>query len=76
MNITVYGGAEVTFVSYYYISFEPKTVNIINYRLETDGVGAAIGCFYSINTCNPLPPTTAVSTTGLQTGKTAVLSYT
>jgi hypothetical protein len=78
INITVYGGAEVTYVSYFYISFEPATLNIINYRLETDGVNSAMGCYFSINTCNPVLPATLSpgSNTTFSTGKTAVLSYT
>lgn len=76
MNVTVYGSAELTFLSYFYISYETKTVNIWNYRLATDGVNA-IGCYYSVNTCNPIPPITLSpgSNSSLQTGKTAVMSY-
>jgi hypothetical protein len=77
MTITVYGGAELNSLSYYYISFEPNTLNIMGYRLSTYGVnpGTKLGCYYSSpNTdCNS---GNALSDTALSTDKTGVMSYT
>ncbi len=77
MNITVYGAAEITYIAYFYLSYEPSVVNLINYRQVTDGINWAMGCFYSPNGCNPVPPVNLNpnSNSSFRTGQAPVLNF-
>jgi len=77
MNIYVYGAAQISSVSYYYLSFDSGFLNVINYRTAMDG-RSSLGCAYSSTTCNPIFPITVSpsSNTSFNTGTTSVQAYT
>lgn len=77
LTITVYGGAEISYISYFYVSFEPNTLNVVTYRTVMEG-RSSLGCSYSSTTCNPAPNITVSpsSNSTFNTGGTSVLAYT
>jgi hypothetical protein len=71
INITVYGSAELTYVSYYLLSFDPTTLNIVSRKQELNG-RSAMGCFYTRDGCGG---GSALSNSNFQTAPTGVQSY-
>lgn len=56
INVTVYGGIEISFVSFFFLAFEPSVANVANYRTAMTSRNS-YGCFYYPSTCgasNPL----------------------
>ena len=72
INITVYGSAELTYVSYYLVSFDPTTLNIVSKKQEMDG-RSSMGCFYTPSGC--WGGGGSLSNTNFNTAPTGVLSY-
>lgn len=66
ITITVYGGTEATFVSFFYVAFEPNTINaLINTQhLAYSKNRAEVGCVLHPNGCLVSSP---VSNTTFQT---------
>lgn len=51
INVTVYGGTEISFASFFYLAYEPNTINALvnSQRLMTSR--HAIGCALHMNNC-------------------------
>lgn len=70
-GMTVYGLAEVTTVSYYYLSYNTVALNVQYLSAATIG-HATLGCYYPNNNCGNMG---ATSTTTFNTAGTSVLAY-
>lgn len=71
MNITVYGSANLAYISFFYLSFDSAALNVINFKTAMDGRNS-LGCWYTSNRCNG----SSISNSTFNSGATSVLNYT
>ena len=69
MRAKVYGLAHVTYLSYYYLSYDSIIFDVLYTSAVMSGT-SSIGCYYPSNSCGGMSPTT-----NFNTGTTETLSY-
>ena len=69
--MTVYGKANLAFVSFFYVSYNDLVLNVINQKTTITGT-ESLGCTYTTLGCNLVG---SISNTTFKTSDTSVLSY-